>query len=212
MTHRPSFGEAIEAAFGSQLGEFRAVEPGEVTAWDRSDQVVTVRPVILGADRSARAAIHRCAVVFPGACWDIQLGEVGLLLVCDADYRRWWRDDEDAVPQTTASHAIGNSVFLPGLRSLPQARTIPIAAMVLETPSAGGTVRLGDPSADKAAVHEVFLDDLDTFLALFDAWAILVGVATGVVWAGQPVQAALTAIRIKIAADDYQSPSVMVED
>lgn len=210
MSATPSFGEAIEQVFGAQLGQLRAIDIGEVTAWDRSDQTATVRPTILGPNREARAPIPRCAVVFPGAYWDIQVGESGLLLVCDSDYRRWWRDGEDAVPATRQSHAIGNSVFLPGIRSRSLSRTLPADATVLEKPCAGGEVRLGEQGADKSAMHESLEPDLNAFLLALNTFGVCVDGVTGCAWA--PVGNAITTLTAGILMDMYHSPSVMVED
>lgn len=216
MSRAPSFGEALEAAFSAQLGQLRSIEPGEVTSWNRDEQTATVQPLILGPGRAARAAIPRCAVVFPGACWDIQVGETGLLLVCDADYHRWWRDDEAALPATTASHSIGSSVFLPGLRSLAGARGIPFRATVLECPIAAGigrSVRLGVWDADRAALHENLLNPLRDFYTALNAWGALVEAALppgAAPWA--PVLATLNALLAGIAGGSYRSSSVMVED
>ena len=211
MTTRvPQFGEVMEQAFGSSLGRLRAVDVGEVTAWNRTQQWADVRPTILNADGSARATVPRCAVVFPGAYWDLETGETGLLLVCDRDYHRWWRTGEDSVPLTTGNHVIGNSVFLPGLRSSTDERELAGDSVVLPRSTTGGTVRLGTYDATKAAVHEDLLSALDGLLTDLSTWVTAVDAAAGT--SGALLQAEITAVKAGITAGSYQSPSVKVED
>ena len=212
MSRLPEFGEAIEAIFGDRLSQLRAIEPGRVTVWNKDEQHANVQPVVLSASGAARAAIPRCAVVFPGAYWDVQVGEVGLLLVCDADYRRWWRSDEDTTPLTNQSHRVGNSVFLPGLRSRANARTIDTDTLVLEKPAAGGEVRLGTQSANRAVVHDRLLAALTTMMVDLAAWVTAVDGAAGpFIPATANLQAEIASMAASLAANDYESPSVKVE-
>jgi hypothetical protein len=223
----PSLGEALEQIFDDRLGELRAIEPAKVEAFNRASQVATVRPLVLGRGGRARPPLYRVPVVFPVAYYDVQDEETGLLLVADEDWRSWWRTGEASSPATRLSHDLSNAVFLPGFRpSTNPHSTLPSEAAVLEKPTASGTVRLGDPSATKAVLHEDLLSDLDAmladwraYIALFDTWAAAVGTATGVAWTGQPVQAALNTLdgeigdlRTGIAGSDYESPTVKVED
>ena len=211
----PEFGEVMEAAFGARMGGLRAVDVGEVVSWNKASQKADIRPVILTPDGGARATVYNCAVVFPGAYWDIQVGETGLLLVCDSDYRRWWRTGEDSVPATAATHRIGNSVFLPGLHSLPgKIPSIPTGALVLEKPKAAGSVRLGDPSAFRKVVHDRLLTYLKSFTTALDTW----GSTTHASFAAQSasftanVSPRIATLEGMITAGDYVSPTVKVED
>lgn len=211
---KPSFGETMEALFSAQLREVRAIDIGEVVSYSRGQEQATIRPTILNRDGSARTEIQRCSVVFPGAYWDLQEGEYGLLLVCDSDYRRWWRLAEDSEPATRSQHRIGNSTFLPGIRPRGEARDLPADALVLAKPTASGTVRLGDRSATKQVVHDELLSDLDTFLTVLDAWggtSHLNWAAASAAWTAT-VTGPLTALQTKIGTGAYQSPSVAVED
>lgn len=118
MTSRNrSMGEVMEAAFGDRLGQLSAVVPAEVVTWDKITETVEAKPLITGQGGEARPNVHQCPVVFPAAYWDIQVGETGMLLVCDQDFRDWWRTGQQSEPATRQSHQIGNSLFVPGLRS-----------------------------------------------------------------------------------------------
>jgi len=216
----------IGAAIDARLRDTKVAVAARVVSFSEVNQTAEVQPVIQARDSTDRPPIPGVPVVFPGVYWDVQADEEGLLIACDEDWRRWWRLGTDSPPEDDADHDLSNSLFLPGVRSLPNARTLSKNSAVLERPSAGGTVRLGTTSATKAAVHEDLLpalDDLltdwDSYLQLFNTWAAAVGVATGVAWTAQPVQVALAALIVEIAnvqagigTGKYQSPSVKVED
>ena len=205
----PKLGEVMTALLDDRAGQMTVVVPGVVTSWNLLTETATVAPTILGPDGASRPPVEQCPVVFPGAYWDLQVGETGILIACDEDFSTWWRTGQTSAPATEQSHRIGNAVFLPGFRASTNARTHKVSAAILDKPVALGEVLLGDPAADKAAVHEVLLADLDTFLAALDTWGAAVGPIVGVPWAPQ---ASLLALRTGILADDYQSPSVKVEE
>lgn len=202
-----ALGEVMEALLKDRGQQTTVAVPGEVLAWDSSTETATVAPLLLDRAGSQRPQVRQCPVVFPGAYWDIQTGETGILIVCDEDFTNWWRTGQTLSPATQQSHDIGNAVFLPGFRASTNTRTYVTDAAILDKPVAGGEVLLGDPGATKAAVHEDLLSDLNTFLGVLDTW----GAAVGAGWV-PAVQTALQNIQSGIAAGNYQSPSVKVED
>lgn len=211
MPSSVSIGEALYALMGDRERQMAVIVPGEVTAWDSTDESVTVQPLVRQQDGTVRPVVYQCPVVFPGAYWDIQIGEIGLLLVADQDISDWWRTGQQSTPPTRATHDINNGIFIAGLRPSTDARTHGTGVATLEKPTLTGEVRLGDQAATKAAVHEDLLTGLDTFLAALDTWGTAVGVATGVSWIAGP-QPSLLTMRANIGAGNYQSPSVRVED
>lgn len=205
MSRTPTFAEALQEVLESHAGRLRAVEPGSVEAWDRTDQVATVRPLVRDRPGERRAPIHGVPVIQPTVYHDIQDGEVGLLLICDRSPRRWWRDGEEAEPETSgaqAAHVVQNAVFLPGLRSRSDARTIPGGIAALEKPTFGGEVRLGDVLATEPVLCGDKADDA------IMAWASAVKVALSSL--GPDLSVALDAL--EIALDNAKSPSVKAED
>lgn len=203
----PSEGEVIIALLKDREKQITVAVPGEVLSWDSSTETATVAPLLLDHVGAQRPQVRQCPVVFPGAYWDIQVGETGILVVCDEDFTDWWRTGQTLSPATQQNHDIGNAVFLPGFRASTNARTHVTDAAILDKPVAGGEVLLGDPGATKAALHETFLIDLNIFLGVLDTW----GAAIGAGWV-PAVQTALQNIQSGITAGSYKSPSVKVED
>jgi len=210
----PSMVDVMGRILDGQSALLGVCMPAEVETFSRTDQTASVRIVTLKTDGSARPLIPNAPVIFPGVYWDVQPGEGGILILADEDWRSWWRTGEDSGPESEASHELANAFFIPGLRSLPAARTLPAATAVLENPKAGGEVRLGDQAANKAAVHEDLPDDLDTLMTDLNTW----GTTAFANWAAAAaaftanVTPTITAFKIKVAASQYISPSVMVED
>jgi len=207
----PSYGEVMESFLQDRSAQIAVAVPGTVTAWNSLTETVAVTPQVHGLDGAPRAPVPQCPVLFPGPHWDIQIGEQGLLIICDHDIETWWRTGQASAPPTRQSHRIGNAVFVPGIRPVTSPRTHKTGAAILERPVVAGEVLLGTATATKAALHESFLSALDTFLTALDTWGTAVGAATLVPWATGP-QPALTAIKAGISAGSYQSPSVKVED
>lgn len=209
-----SIGEALEAAFGDRLGQLSVAMPAKVTAWNRLTEVVAVDPLIRNQDGTARPPVPQCPVIFPGAYWDIQIGEVGMLLVCDTDFETWWRTGQASTPATRQSHRIGNSVFVAGLRPQTAPRTHATGVTVLDKPVALGEVRLGDPAAIKAVVHEDLLTDLNTFLSALGTWGSTDHVTWTIAAAAflANVTPTIATITGKIGSGTYKSPSVKVEN
>jgi len=210
-----SLGESLTALLDDRAGQISVIVPGQVVGWDNSTETATVRPLLLDRAGAQRPEIQQCPVVFPGgAYWDIQVGETGLLLVCDEDFSAWWRTEEIAAPETRQNHAIGNAVFIGGLRASTDTRTHQTDAAILPKPDLGGEVLLGDSGATKAALHEDLLTDLNTFLGLLRTW----GGTNHANWAvasaafTAAVTPAINALTAGIGLGNYQSPSVKVED
>jgi hypothetical protein len=214
MMSSNSLGEVLTALLDDKSAQTAVIVPGEVTAWDSSTETATVVPQLLNRAGDSRPEVRQCPVVFPGAYWDIQIGETGLLLVCDEDFTSWWRTGERSAPATQQNHDIGNAVFLAGFRTRTNARTHATNVTVLDKPAAGGEVRLGDPTATKAALHEDLLGDLNTFLTQLNNWGTTAhaNFAASVAYWTANVLPSLSALVNGIAAGSYQSPSVKVED
>jgi hypothetical protein len=223
MPETPTLPEVMQQIFDEYSNTLRKIEPGEVTAWDKSNQTATIQPLVRARTGEDRPLIYKVPVLQPIAYQDVQVGEVGLLLICDKNPSKWWRDNQQSDPEGTATHTMTNAIFLPGLRSRDDARTVPTDTTVLEKPTAGGEVHLGVQGATKAAVHEEFLSNFSTFLTELSAWATATGAVTGIAWnlAGYPgypgpgpVPPVGRAVQmpIDITAGDYESPSVKVED
>lgn len=211
MSRDRQVGEVMEALLQDRTAQISVAVPGTVTAWNSLTETVAVTPQVHGLDNTPRPPVPQCPVLFAGPHWDIQIGEQGLLIICDHDIETWWRTGVPSEPPTRQSHRMGNAVFVPGIRPMTSPRTHKVGAAILERPVALGEVLLGTPTATKAALHEDFLTDFDTFLSALDAWGTLVATATGVPWAGGP-QVPLGALQTGISAGSYQSPSVKVED
>jgi hypothetical protein len=156
--------------------------PGKVTRYNRLKQTVEVEILTKKSDGSERSIVPNAPVIFPGVYWDIQVGETGILIIADEDWRTWWRTGEKAEPESVATHELSSAFFVPGLRSSPDSRTIPASATVLEKPTIGGTVRLGDQGAtERVVLGDSFVSDLQTHLSDLGTWA-------------QAVEAALAAL------------------
>ena len=171
MPRNPTMVEVMSQILDSHGALMGVCSPGVVEAFDRDRQTAQVRIVTLKADGSARPVLPNCPVIFPGAYWDIPNDTGGILILADEDWRTWWRTDEPSVPESQSSHELSNAFFIPGLTSLPNARTLPAGAAVLEKPVPGGTVRLGAHTADGEVVHDDLLADLSNYLWALDIWA-----------------------------------------
>jgi len=211
MPSGSSFGEVIEALFQDRSSQVTVVVPGKVTVWDKVTETATITPLLRGRDGSQRPDIPQCPVVFPGAYWDIQVGETGLLIASDEDFSDWWRTGEISSPASRQNHDIGNSVFLPGIRSSVNARVHQTNTAVLDKPSAGGSVLIGSPTAINPAVHQVLLANLNALYGLFATWVGQVDVACGPLPGTGALAGKLASMQTDIGAGLYQSPSVKVE-
>jgi hypothetical protein len=203
-----------------------------VNAWSRANQTANVQPTLTMRDGSStgatRPVIANVPVIFPGAYWDIQVGETGLLLFGDFNPRRWWRTGEGGLPEGIAQHHSSNAIFLPGLRSLPEARDIPAETIVLPRPTATGHVALAQYNANKNVLHEDLLSDLDDLLTDWNTFAGVLQTWGGTAWGSWALAAAgwaatvqnpLTAliaeiatVRAGIAAGDYEAEDVKVRE
>jgi hypothetical protein len=206
-----SLGEVLTALLDDKSAQTAVIVPGEVTAWDSSTETATIVPQLLNRAGDSRPEVRECPVVFPGAYWDIQVGETGLLLVCDEDFTSWWRTGERSAPATQQNHDIGNAVFLAGFRTRTNARTHATDTTVLDKPAAGGEVRLGDPAAANPAVHQVLLANLSTMYGLFATWVGQVDAAAGPLPGSAALGGKLSSMQTDIGNGLYQSPSVKVE-
>lgn len=208
----PSMVEVLSQVLDEHAAQMSVCMPGVVESFNRADQTAEVRVVTLRTGGEHRATVPNAPVVFPGAYWDVQQGEGGLLVIADEDWRTWWRTDEDSEPESVASHELSSAFFIPGLRSQPNARDLLADSSVLLRPIALGTVRLGTYNANKAALHENLLSDLSGFLGDLGLWVGQVDVACGGLASTVDLQNEIATIQAGIGAGSYSSPSVMVED
>jgi len=209
MPNAPTLQEVLQQVFDENSARLRAIEPGEVVSWDRSEQFATIQPLVRDRAGEARAQIHKVPVIQPTAYHDVQVGETGLLLVCDRDPSKWWRDGTESDPETAATHSVSNSIFIPGLRSSGDARTIPADTAVLEKPKAGGEVHLGVQGATRFVVHDALTTTLNAFLTALNTW----GTTAHADWAtAAGAFSAVTTTITNLKNADYISSSVKVED
>lgn len=206
---RESFVETFNSVLEVFNGRVKGAVVVKVRSFDRTASTAAVEPQVRrGA--TEEPVVQGVPVLFPGARWDVQAGEYGVLLTGALNWRAWWRTGQVSPVEDADQHGLSTGILLLGLTPQMSPLSIPASATVLEKPVALGTVRLGDAAATKAVVHEDFLADHDSLLALLDTWGNAVGVATGVSWA--PVGSGIALVRAAIAAGGYQSPSVKVED
>lgn len=216
MPETPALEEVLLQVFRQNSEQLRAISPGEVIAWDKSEQTATIQPLIRDRAGEDRPQIYKVPVIQPIAYQDLQVGEVGLILFCDRNPARWWRDNQQSDPEGNASHHVSNAIFLPGLRSKTKKRTIPTDTAVLERPAVGGEVHLGVQGATKAAVHEDYPSDMDSLLGTAGGgllqWIAAIDALVGPTGLMPGLSTLFTTVHNKVLANSYISPSVKVED
>lgn len=210
MPETPELSEVLLQVFRQNEEQFRAIQPGEVVSWDKSNQTATIQPLVRDRSGEDRPKIYKVPVIQPTTYHDIQVGETGLILICDKNPSRWWRDNQQSDPEGNASHQMSNAIFIPGLRSNSESRTIPSNTSVLEKPVAGGEVHLGVQGATKAVLHEDLITPLNSFLTALDAWGSNAWGNWALAAAGWTASVAGPLNVLKTAV--YKSPSVKVED
>jgi hypothetical protein len=216
MAQVPSLPEILTSWQSTISGEIRSVEPGRVTAFDRTTRLAQVQPVISDSNGDVKPVIPNCPVVFPGVAWDLQDDEEGLLLIGDLSFREWWRTGRDSAPEDQSLHDLSNAFFIAGVQSSGNVVTIPANDVYIPKATAGGDILIGELTATKAVVHDSLLTAMNAFLANFQAWGLAIDVAVFAVPGGSPtwltLSAQMTAMINAIAAGNYESPSVKVED
>lgn len=183
---------AMEAAIGIQLAQLNVSLPVRVVAYDATKQQVKVQPVVQRVDPDGQVRpyppIAACPVVFPAGggyalSWDLQPGDLGLLVFASAAIGQWVATGQETVrPESGRRGSLSDGVFYPGLR--PQGT--PLATLAggglsvgkedgtarLHISSAGvvqvkgGTVEIGPSPTDKAALASL-LDAHLTALKLY---------------------------------------------
>jgi hypothetical protein len=161
--------------------EINTIIPAKVQSWDSATETADVIPLVVRPGGQGYSVVRAAKVVFPGAYWDLDVGEPGLLLCGQWDFSRWWRTGSVGEPEQVGKHSLSSGVFIPGLRNRSASRNVPSGATVL----AGDDVRLGVDSATEAVVrgdaytgHEdTFLAALGVFLLAFDVWTAAVAAA-----------------------------------
>jgi hypothetical protein len=140
-------------------------------------------------------------------------GDYGLLIACEADIAEWRRTIEAGPPADVARHHIQSSIFIPGLG--PRCDELYPSPDATSLIISGGPVRIGDPTATKAVVHEDLLVPLAIVMSLINTWA---GTTPHANWAAASldfaatVRPALINLCNALTGGDYQSPTVFVED
>lgn len=211
MPRVPELPEVMQQIFDSFAARLRAIEPGEVVSWNRSEQWANIQPLVRDQSGTDRAIIEKVPVIQPTAYHDVQTGEVGLLLICDRNPARWWRDNQQSDPESAATHHIANAVFIPGLRSKDEARTFSADTAVLERPAVGGEVRLGVAGATRAVLHDNLTPNLNAFLTALQTWAGSVDAAIPIPPPNDFATVVSGALS-NLQTANYASPSVKVED
>jgi hypothetical protein len=179
--------------------EINTVIPAKVQSWDRATETADVIPLVVRPGGQGYSVVRAAKVVFPGAYWDLDEGEPGLLLCGQWDFSRWWRTGSVGEPEQVGKHSLSSGMFIPGLRNRSASRSVPSGATVL----AGDDVRLGVDSATEAVVRgDAYTGHEDTFLAALSTW---VGIVEGALGLPTPpagaFAAAITAFRAQLPGD-----------
>lgn len=204
--------EVLSELVDSVGTRIKGAEVVRVQSFDRDTNTAEVTPQVLQGSEE-QPNVQSVPVIFPGLRWDIQEGEYGLLLIGGLNWRRWWRTGELSAVEDNARHGLTNGILIAGLKPQSGALSIPSKAHVLEC-APGGSVRLGVYTADKAALHETLLGDLNSFLAALGTW----GGTAHADWTAASaaftanVSPKITQLVAGIAGGNYQSPTVFVED
>jgi len=217
---RPTLAEVLQQAMDARAAQIRTAIPAEVYVYSHSTQTASVRPTVW-TDGEAPPIIPYVPVYWPRgngaylhmplrAHSDKWLGTMGLLIACEADIGEWRRTGQEGPPADEARHHLQSAVFFPGIPSYdnvmyPEPDN---ASCIL----AGGPVRLGDPSATSNVVHEELLGELSTLLGFLSTWVTNCQAIVGVIAGTAAVTGQCTAMINGIAAGDYESPTVFVED
>jgi len=135
--------------------------PGIVEKYDRINQVVQVRIATKKTDGSERPVVPNAPVIFPGAYWDIQVGEGGILVIADEDWRTWWRTGEISTPESVAQHELSSAFFVPGLTTWTAPRSLAAGSMVVPSTD----LRLGIwNSTEPVLCGDKFEDAIKTYV------------------------------------------------
>jgi hypothetical protein len=129
--------------------EINTIIPAKVQSWDSATETADVIPLVVRPGGQGYSVVRAAKVVFPGAYWDLDVGEPGLLLCGQWDFSRWWRTGSVGEPEQVGKHSLSSGVFIPGLRNRSASRNVPSGATVL----AGDDVRLGVDSATEAVIR-----------------------------------------------------------
>jgi hypothetical protein len=198
---RPSLAEVMREILDARAAEIHTAIPGRVESYDATTQTADVQPLIPAGLPVVPSVPVRWPAADGGASYlilPLAHDDTGLLICCERDIREWRRTGERGDAPDLAVHGLGSATFLPDLRpasvSLP---TVPPGVTVL----AGADLRLGAPTATKAAMHE------DTITAI-TTWAAAVSAA--ITTLGGDITAETAQLGTDLAAS--KSPSVRVED
>jgi len=217
---RPTLAEVLQQAMDARAAQIRTAIPAEVYSYAHLTQIADVRPTVW-TDGEAPPIIPSVPVYWPrGDTHYLHMplrvhtdkikGDMGYLIASEADMGEWRRTGEEGPPADAARHHLQSAVFFPGIPSYDRTLFPPPdnTSLILS----GGPVRLGDPSATSNVVHDELLTELSVLLGYLSVWATNVQLIIGaVVGTANLVNKCGTMVG-DIAAGDYESPTVFVED
>jgi len=217
---RPTLAEVLQQAMDARAAQIRTAIPAEVYSYAHLTQIADVRPTVW-TDGEAPPIIPSVPVYWPrGDTHYLHMplrvhtdkikGDMGYLIASEADMGEWRRTGEEGPPADAARHHLQSAVFFPGIPSYDRTLYPPPdnTSLILS----GGPVRLGDPSATAAVVHEELLAELSTLLGMLGPWALQVQAIVGAIIGTAALNAQCVAMQDGITDGDYESPTVFVED
>jgi len=206
--------ETFNRVLSAWQKNIRTATPGRIQSYERDTHSADVEPVVHHDGEAPPVLPDRTVFVMGGGAsylaFPHDIGDTGLLIVCDSDIGNWLRGGDAVNPADQARHELAGSVFLPGLRTSEDCPDAPAGATVL----AGDDLRLGDSCATKAVVHENLLNDFSSMLSDLATWVSAIDMAIFGVPSpeGIALAASIGAMTVGIGAGSYVSPSVKVED
>ncbi len=211
-----SLTEIMGSILDGRIEDIRTAFPGKVNSFDRTKKTAEIAfQLDLGLDEIGNdltpPPIPGVPVVFPGAYWDVQPGETGLVLVTWKNMQNWLLTGTLLPPEDTGVHELSSCCFLPGLWPFPTAQmmTLPTGAKVV--PLESGLIKLllaAATAAEGLVKGTSFNTHMQTYLAAHSTWVTAVGTAVPVL--GPPenptspsgvMLAAISALQAALATD-----------
>jgi len=213
MSDTPTFEEVFTQALQAQTDQLRTCMPAKVitvnattvdvqpTVWPTAEAQPILSNVPIQWVRGGGAYF-----VFP-----LAVGNTGALHVTEACMDEWRRTGQSGAAIDLRKHHIGSAFFVPGLSTVADDFTMPVAyAALVGAPE----LRLGSPAATQAAMHETFQDVLQPALTALAAWGSVAHAnwaAAAAAWAAPGGPGATIATLINgIVFSNYISPDVKV--
>lgn len=211
------FASMLDVFRGSLMRDLRVAFPAQVTAYDASTQLASVKPLVAewfaaegetDVEQVPLPVVPNVPVVQPGAggfrvTFPVQVGDVVEVIVSDRSLDAWLDQGGSQAPSDLRRHHLTDAVAIPGLHDNKHPWTAPTdgatfgkdgGPLVKVTNSA---VLLGDGTAAQAVIlGNAFKTALDTMLAAVQAYVAAAAVPS----AG--AAAALTAWNTALATFD----------